>query len=105
VFVNTLRSKSRSKVFAIDLDTLIPQVAYEDPAEPEREQAEMRRAIEGGLEKIPPKSREVLILYYLEELSYQEIAEVLRVPLGTVGIRLSRARQALKTHLNPELLS
>ena len=57
----------------------------------------MKRAMaEQGLEQLNPKYREVLILYYLEELSYQEISDVLQVPLATVGVRLRRAREALK---------
>ena len=105
IFVNMLRSKSRSRVFAVDLDTFAPHAAYEDPAEREREQEMMRKAIETGLDRIAPNYREVLVLYYLEEFSYKEIADVLHVPIGTVGIRLTRARQALKQHLDPTLLS
>jgi RNA polymerase sigma-70 factor (ECF subfamily) len=52
--------------------------------------------IEKGLEEVRPAYREVLILYYLDELSYQEIADVLRVPVGTVGVRIKRAREALR---------
>ena len=49
------------------------------------------------ISELPAKYREVLILYYLEELSYAEVADVLRVPVATVGIRLKRAREKLKT--------
>ena len=45
---------------------------------------------------LPAKSREILVLFYLEEFSYQEIADILRVPMGTVGVRLKRAREALQ---------
>ena len=38
--------------------------------------------------------REVFVLFEIEELSIQEIAELLEIPLGTVGSRLRRARQA-----------
>ena len=40
--------------------------------------------------------KEILILNYLEELSYKEIADVLQIPLGTVSIRIRRAKIALK---------
>ena len=52
--------------------------------------------IEKGLSELSPKSREILILYYLEEFSYQEISDILQVPSGTVGVRLKRARDQLK---------
>ena len=38
----------------------------------------------------------MLVLYYLEELSYKEIADIIQVPTGTVGIRIKRAKEALK---------
>ena len=104
VFANMLRTRSRSRVFAMDLDALVPHAAYEDPAERERDVADMRRAIEAGMEHLRPDYREILVLYYTEDLSYQEIADVLRIPVGTVGVRLSRARAALKKHLEPSHL-
>ena len=42
------------------------------------------------------KYREVLILYYIEEMSYKDIAEILQVPQGTVGVRLKRAKASLR---------
>ncbi|MBI2409633.1 RNA polymerase sigma factor [Candidatus Kaiserbacteria bacterium] len=101
MFVNSLRERSRLPFITVDLD-LFPALASHklDPAEDE-EREEIRTRIERGLAKLSALYREVLILYYLEDLSYQEIAEVLRVPIGTVGIRLKRAREALKKHVEP----
>lgn len=94
-FVTALRKRSRASVITVDFDTFIAHPTYADPAQALREQKEMRELIERGLEKIKPKYREVLVLFYLEELSYAEIADILHVPSGTVGIRLKRAREAL----------
>lgn len=105
VFVNMLRHASRSPVVAVDLDTFLPHASYDDPADAERERRDMREAIDKGLGKVSAKHREVLVLYYGEDLSYDEIAEVLRIPRGTVGVRLTRAREALKKHLDPTLLT
>ena len=52
--------------------------------------------IDAGLDQLSAKYKEVLILHYLEELSYKEIADILEVPTGTVGIRIKRAKEALK---------
>jgi RNA polymerase sigma-70 factor (ECF subfamily) len=41
----------------------------------------------------------VLVLYYFDDLSYQEIAEVLHIPSATVGIRLKRGKEALEKML------
>lgn len=99
LFVNALRSHSRLPFVTVDLDLFSSHAAYEiDPAGEEEREA-TRAFVERGLSALSPMYREVLVLYYLEDLSYQEIAEVLRVPLGTVGIRLFRAREALKKHV------
>ena len=94
-FVNALRKGSRAPLI-VDFDTLLSHPVYDDPAESERDQRDMRAMLEKGLEKLPPKYREVLALYYFEEMPYKDIAEVLGVPQGTVGIRLKRAKVALR---------
>jgi len=95
-FVNRLKKNSYNPLVLIDFDTLISHPVYDDPAPREREQKEMSVMIEKGLHNIEPKYREVLILYYLEEMSYKEISDILQIPSGTVGIRLKRAKSALK---------
>ena len=49
------------------------------------------------LDQLEPKYSEPIILYYLEDLSYKEIAEVMRVPISTVGIRIKRAKEIMKS--------
>lgn len=95
-FVDAIKEKSRTPLVFFDFDTLFSHHVYDESSETDREQTEMRKMIDKGLEKIPIKYREILILHYLEELKYKEIAEVLHVPTGTVGIRLKRAKEALK---------
>jgi len=51
------------------------------------------------VEALPVKYRLVITLFYLQEMSYQEIAETLDVPLGTVKTHLFRAREQLKQQL------
>jgi RNA polymerase sigma-70 factor, ECF subfamily len=52
--------------------------------------------VQQALEQLPVAYREVLLLCEVEEMSYQEIAATLAVPIGTVMSRLSRARRALR---------
>jgi len=54
-----------------------------------------------ALEKLDEPEREILMLREYEQLSYTEIAELLRVPVNTVRSRLFRSRMALKSHLEP----
>jgi len=93
-FVNVLRKQSRQSFEFFDFDTIIAPLSGITVEEKDIEM--QSEALEKYLERIAPKYREVLILYYFEELSYDEIAEVLHVPIGTVGVRLRRAREALK---------
>lgn len=55
-----------------------------------------QQAIEGALEQLPVKFREIILLCDVEEMSYQEIAGTLEIPMGTVMSRLSRARKAMR---------
>jgi RNA polymerase sigma factor (sigma-70 family) len=54
-----------------------------------------------ALEKLDPSEREILMLREYEQLSYSEVADLLRIPVNTVRSRLFRARMALKNHLEP----
>ena len=95
-FANELRRKSRSPIRLPDFDLLLGHTPALESTDTESERASLIRMVETGLERIPPKYREVLILYFMEELSYKEIADVLRVPVNTVGVRIARAKMALK---------
>jgi RNA polymerase sigma-70 factor (ECF subfamily) len=94
-FIDAIKKNTRIPLVSFDFDTLFAHPVDENE-ESERERREMRDMIDRGLEKVPIKYREVLVLHYLEELQYKEISEVLRIPQGTVGIRLQRAKKALR---------
>lgn len=57
------------------------------------------RDLVAGLESLPGEQRAVLLLVGVEDLSYEEAARVIGVPIGTVMSRLSRARERLRRHL------
>ena len=62
-----------------------------------------KEELESGIRRLPAVHREVLALIFFHELSYEETAEVLGVPIGTVKSRLSNAKKSLKAQLwNPE---
>ena len=63
---------------------------------------EGRATVLGALAVLPVDSREVLLLFEMEEMSYREIAGVLDVPMGTVMSRLARARKMMRLALEGE---
>ncbi|WP_231618473.1 RNA polymerase sigma factor [Nonomuraea sp. SBT364] len=62
--------------------------------------AVMRPRLTAGLAALPPRDRTVLLLAVCAELSYDEIAEALGIPRGTVGSRLNRARRKLRSFID-----
>jgi len=60
-------------------------------------------AVRAGMDELPPALREVVILCALEEMSYEQAAQVLAVPVGTVRSRLHRAKARLADLLRVEM--
>ena len=67
------------------------------------EQAEMRSILLRALKGLDPQMRAVIVLRDLQDLEYQQIGEVLGVPIGTVKSRLFRARAALRAAAELEM--
>lgn len=101
VFVNQ-RAMARRDAQSLSLDDEDNGIARELAVRPEPhlrvELAEIVRA----LDRLPTEQREVLVLAAVEELRYEEIANVLAIPIGTVMSRLSRARDKLRRALERE---
>ena len=70
----------------------------------QHEMAEQRRMLDRLVQALPPSYRMVILLRHGRELSYNEIAEVLEVPVGTVKARIHRAHSLLRSSLEVELL-
>lgn len=58
---------------------------------------ELRAALDCWLDRLPLSYREPISLHYLDDYSYQEISDILRIPIPTVGSRISRGKALLKT--------
>jgi RNA polymerase sigma-70 factor, ECF subfamily len=70
----------------------------ESPLE-ELESKEIGASIEQAIAKLRPEYRACIILRHVEDYSYDEIAEIVKLPLGTVKTYIHRARQELREHL------
>lgn len=95
-FVNAIKKKSREKISFFDIDALFPHPPSPETADGETNNQELRRALDKCLGKMDSKYREPLILRYFEDLGYKDIAEILRIPVSTVGVRLQRGKAMLK---------
>ncbi len=60
---------------------------------------ERSKMIDEAIESLPPRYRYVIVLRHKEEKSYEEIADILKLPLGTVKARIFRAREMLNKHI------
>ena len=98
--VDLLRKENRHQGPSLDDETVSAEVPDPTPT-PEKavEQKELRRQIEAGLQTLSPEHREVLILREIQQLSYDEIADVLSLDLGTVKSRINRGRRQLREFL------
>lgn len=94
--VTHLKKKGGEKVSFIDFDIFLPHPFAKETADKGVLENEIKTILEQSLSKLSPKYREVLVLYYYDDLSYQEIADVLHIPTATVGVRIKRGREALE---------
>lgn len=88
VHVNQVRAARPTDVLDEELPELAQRAVQGD--------ALVVRDLERALAALPAAQREVLLLVALEDLSYEETAQVLGIPIGTVMSRLARAREKLR---------
>lgn len=70
--------------------------ASEEDIQKEFEQKETSEVVEKCLKEMPIIYSEPLALYYIDDKSYEEISDILRLPMGTVATRISRAKKLMK---------
>lgn len=92
-FLKSIRKPRPLAAQNIELD--VDQIAEETPETDEID----REQLAAALAELPDEFRLVVLMFYFEELPYQEIAAALEIPIGTVMSRLSRAKGHLKKTL------
>lgn len=96
IAINVCKSYLRKSWFKkVDQTATLPDCPVASPSESLDENSLLIQAIK----ELPPKFREVILLYYYQEFKITEISKVLHIPVGTVSTRLSRARDRLKKTL------
>jgi len=96
-FLSSRSTLDRRMTVEIDSEDDVPALAATS-ATPESLLIERSRknAVQNAIEQLPVIFREVILLCDVEDASYQEIAEILSIPMGTVMSRLARARKAVR---------
>ena len=100
------RQTSLDDFIELEENSVSRQFEDEGPAPEEIvETKERDKAVQNAINSLPEYQRIIVTLYHTQNLSYEDIAEVLQLPIGTVKSRLNRARLALKEKLEnmPEL--
>jgi RNA polymerase sigma-70 factor (ECF subfamily) len=97
------RQTSLDEFIELDENSVTRQIEDESPT-PDAvvESKERARVLQEAINSLPDYQRIILTLYSFQHRSYEEIAEVLRLPIGTVKSRLNRARLALAEKLSGE---
>lgn len=94
-----LRKRDRSLQSALELEQTWEQRDIDQQANAELEARDRQEVVREQLSNLPAKYRMVLVLRHLQEMTYEEMAEILKMPIGTVKTHLFRARNLLKERL------
>lgn len=102
---NRIRYESRRKFFKHDSidrtdddgERAGPEISSKEmPVDLAIEKRDQQAVVQKGLDQLEPEERALLIMREIDERSYEEIAELLEIPIGTVRSRLSRTRERLR---------
>src|SRR5205814_4370537 len=101
-FINEYRRRTRHPE-TVDVDTIEPFAVFSEVQDEDPQGAFFAKIVDDqvlqAIDQLPVAFRETLVLSDVEGMSYQEIAGILQVPVGTVKSRLFRARQLLQGKL------
>jgi len=87
---SSIETENADGAYELQLESSLPS------PEKDRERSEWRAEIDAVIKCLPPSYRDLIVLRHSQELSYDEIAEVTGLPLGTVKNRLFRAREMMR---------
>lgn len=97
--------RRKKKPDSIDIDEMVYEPADKDTPELNYVQNEGKRALSNAIEKLPDMYKVPIVLYHIEDMSYQEISDILGVSLSKVKNRIFRGRKILKDIIVSERVS
>lgn len=96
-FVNKIAWKSIRNFVPLDGDEFLPlTLAAPENTMREAMKGDDKRVMEKYLNELDEKYRTPIILFYYDDLSYEEISDILEIPANTVGVRIKRGKDKLK---------
>lgn len=102
--LDQLRKRKRNEEVSIDLQPEVPELEQTRPQSPGSvtDQEAVHREIMTALQRLPENQQSAFVLYEINDLKYHEIARTLNIPINSVKVYISRARQNLQKHLKKE---
>jgi len=94
-----LRKRDRALQIALQAEQVLQNANNEQRTDAELDACDRQALIREHLSQLPAKYRIVLILRHLQDMTYEEMAEILTMPIGTIKTHLFRARNLLKERL------
>lgn len=99
--------KNSAYIESLDCETVIPKMVesenyIKEDAFDNLVQEELREYTWSVVDRIPLKFRELILMRYLQDLKYEEIAEITQMPVGTIKNRLFKAKEMLKMELEKD---
>ncbi len=94
-----LHKRDRTMQTAMQAEQIIDVASIDERANAALDAQDCQRAVREQLSNLPAKYRIVLVLRHLQEMTYEEMAEILSMPIGTIKTHLFRARNLLKERL------
>ena len=82
-----------------DKETLLNKLKADEDVHLAIEKKEQQAMIYNAIDKLNIKYKDIILLKYIEEKNYEEIADILKIPPGTVATRLHRAKKSLKKYI------
>ncbi|MCX8095485.1 MAG: RNA polymerase sigma factor [Caldisericia bacterium] len=78
----------------------IEKVDYNDTLDYEKKESfDLKIILDEGIKKLPKEDREIILLFYMENLSYEEISNILNISIDNVKVKLHRAKEKLRKFL------
>lgn len=99
------KQKNRQRLTESDYIDFLKSSIETDTADTMLEKASSQIVVQKAIDQLPEKYKTVLLLYYMDEMLYKDIARVLEIPIGTVMSRLTRAKEGLKVLLLKQMQS